>query len=389
MQRRRILVSIRGHLGDVVMALPALRDLRRAYPTARITVIVNEYVRGALDGCPFVDKVIYGFTYQKRGKKSLLLHQSRLLLRIAGRFDTAIELRTTFEHWPLVARISGARTRVGFHPGPKYAHHLTHDLGMQPRGISNRLIGALPIAACDIPTDPTYPKIDWLPRQVRERTAALLRRRGVDTAEGFAVFQVAAHWGCNEWRSEKWAALGDYLADRYGLKVVVTGTDEPFERAKFDEIAGLMRHKPVSLHGQTSIPELFEIVDRAALVVATDSALTQIALAQRTPSVILFGVEPIDENGPLPCEQDMPAEIVQHWKGPEFAPAPNPNCQFGQSACHTQFCRENSSLDQTDVREVIARTDQLLGGPASIRSGLAPGGTGEAARGRAMSQRAG
>jgi ADP-heptose:LPS heptosyltransferase len=361
MKRKRILVSIRGHLGDVVMALPALRDLRREYPRARITVIVNEYVRGALEGCPYVDRIIYGFTYRKRGKKLLQLHQLGLLLRVAGRFDTAIELRTTFEHWPLVALVSGARTRVGFHPWGKYARHLTHDLGRQPRGISNRLVGALPIAACGIPTDPTYPKIDWLPPAVEERTAELLRGAGIDRGQGFAVFQVSAHWGCNEWRSEKWAAIGDYLAERYGLKVVITGTDEPFERAKLEEIAALMRHKPVALHGQTSIPELFELVDRAALVVATDSALTQIALAQRTPSVILFGIEPIDENGPLPCEFAASMEIVQHWEGPGLAPAPNQHCRFGQSSCHTQLCRENSSLERTDVSEVIDRVDRLLG----------------------------
>src|SRR5437899_3477452 len=67
-EKPRILVVARGHLGDILGALPALRGLRQGFRDAHITVIANEYVRGALEQCPFVDEVIYGFTYRSRSR---------------------------------------------------------------------------------------------------------------------------------------------------------------------------------------------------------------------------------------------------------------------------------------------------------------------------------
>jgi ADP-heptose:LPS heptosyltransferase len=104
---------------------------------------------------------------------------------------------------------------------------------------------------------------------------------------------------------------------------------------------------------------LFHIISRASLVVAADSALTQVAIAQRVPSVILFGIEPQVRNGPLPEEARL-MESVQYWEGPDRAPSPNPHCLFGQSHCHTINCRENSSFQRISADEVCRRADAIL-----------------------------
>src|SRR5690606_31204609 len=127
-----------------------------------------------------------------------------------------------------------------------------------------------------------------------------------------------------------------------------------FELEQYRRIRGLARHAPISLHGRTSLPELVEVVRRAALVVATDSALTQIALAESAPAVVMFGIEPMEENGPLDAEL-VTMEVIQHWEGPDLAPPPNPHCRFVGSYCHSEHCRENSSLAATSVDEIIAR----------------------------------
>jgi ADP-heptose:LPS heptosyltransferase len=94
-------------------------------------------------------------------------------------------------------------------------------------------------------------------------------------------------------------------------------------------------------------------------VVASDSAITQVAIAQRVPSVILFGIEPEVRNGPLPNEAHL-METIQYWEGPGLAPQPNTHCLFGQSHCHTGHCRENSSFQRITPREVCDRVDRLL-----------------------------
>jgi ADP-heptose:LPS heptosyltransferase len=236
---------------------------------------------------------------------------------------------------------------------------LTHDLGPEPRIQSNRLTNAAVVRSVGVEANPALPRLDWVPDAERDRAEKVLAESGITTATRFAVFQIAAHWGCYEWRSEKWAALAEHLARGHDLKVIVIGTGEDFEQQKFAELSRLS-HVPVSVQGLTTLPMLFHIVSRAALVVAADSALTQIAIAQKVPSVILFGIEPQVRNGPLPEEAGRLMESVQYWEGPGRAPTPNPHCLFGQSHCHTVNCRENSSFQSITAEEVCERSDHIL-----------------------------
>jgi ADP-heptose:LPS heptosyltransferase len=352
------MVIARGHLGDLVTALPALRDLRAGYPDAHITLIANEYVRGALEGCPFVDEIVYGFGYQPRSSAQAAAMRLKLLARTAGRYDIAVSLRSSPPSSAILGLVSGARVRAGYRQPGLSGRLLTRDLGPEPRLQSNRLTNAAVVGSLRLEMNPVLPRLDWIPDAERERADQLVAERGITTGTRFATFQVAAHWGCYEWQSQKWAALADRLADRHGLKVLVVGTGEEFELRKFAELSSLSR-VPTSVQGLTTLPMLFHIISRSALVIAADSALTQIAIAQGTPSVILFGIEPQVRNGPLPEEVGL-MESVQYWEGPGRAPTPNAHCLFGHSQCHTANCRENSSFERITADEVYERAALVL-----------------------------
>lgn len=360
MKRSGVLVVVRGHVGDLVGATPALRDLRAANPDAHIAAFVNEYTRGTLEGCPYVDEVIYGFAYDERGRWQRLTSFVRAVAPLVGRFKTVVCLRAAPLLGPALALAIGARERVGFDQPSPWGRLLTHNAGPQPREMSNRTINALALEPLGIDTDLAFSPLDWVGDDVRRSTTALLREHGVDPlVQPFAVLQVSCDWGCNEMSSDKWAAVADDLVTRHGLAVVVVGVDNPAEHEKFAEISDAATQPIVSLQGATSIPQLFAVVAEASLVVATDSALTQIALAQAVPSVIMFGIEPVVENGPLPSEAGL-MEVIQHWEGPGLAPTPNTHCRFGESFCHSEHCRENSSLAQTTVGEIRERVGAVL-----------------------------
>lgn len=358
-RRQRILVIARGHLGDMVGALPAFRDLRAGYQDAHITVIANEYVSGLLERCPYVDQVIYGFAYRPRPTWRSIVSRLGLVPRIAGRYDIALCLRMSPRWGSLLGLLSGARIRVGYRKRGLPGRLLTHDLGPEPRLRSNRLTNADVIRPLGLEPNLRLPRLDWLDPAERRRAEDLLAENGVGPRTRFAVCQIATHWGCYEWRSEKWAALADHLSKVHDMKVVMVGAGEAFEKQKFGQIAALSR-APVSIQGKTTIPMLIHIVSRASLVVSTDSALTQVALAQRVPAVIMFGIEPSVRNGPLREEVGTLMESIQYWEGEGRAPAPNPNCRFGQNHCHTDMCCENSSLRRIEVDEVCHRVDRIL-----------------------------
>ncbi len=360
--RERILVVARGHLGDLVQALPALRDLRKAQPRAHITVLLNEYVAGAFEDCPYVDEVLPGFAYVRKKLIGTVTHVMWLLSRVAGSHDAVIGLRWSPTLTPIMALVAGARVRAGFDRTGRLGRLLTHDLGAEPIDtVSNRVLNQLPLVALGVPVDPAYPQIDWLPERIVQQTTDMMAVQGLDPDRPFAVFQLSSHWGCGEWRSDKWAALGDHLADRHDLNVAVTGTSESFEQAKFEQVKNLSRGRvPISLLGKTSVPVLFEVVRRARLVVAGDSGLAQVALAQRTPSVVMFGIEEIEANGPLPGETGQLMRPIQHWDKSSRTSPPNPHCRFGESQCHGTFCREDDSRRRITVAEVCEQADLLL-----------------------------
>lgn len=355
-----VLAVARGHIGDLIQATPALRALRAHYPERHIAVLVNEYAAGVLNGCPHVDEVIPAFAYEKVGKAARLLNAARLIRTLRGRFDVVFCLWYSPAQLPAIACVSGIRTRVGFEiPGVR-GRFLTHSAGVLPMDQPCRVASLMPLYRLGIEASPEYTPLTWAADRVGTRVDGLMTEAGVD-AGPYAVLQVSCNWGCNELRSHKWAEIVDRLWVEHDLPSVVIGLGDRFERAKLDEIRRLTAHPPVSVLGTTTLPELFEVVRRSSLVVATDSALTQIALAQATPAVILFGIEPIVQNGPLPAETGL-MEVIQHWDGPEHAPPPNPNCRFLSSYCHTELCRENSSLAQTTPLEVMERVAKVLAG---------------------------
>ena len=55
---RRILVVCTRYIGDTVLAIPFLRNLRRAFPAATIDVCAEGSARLVLADCPYVDELI-------------------------------------------------------------------------------------------------------------------------------------------------------------------------------------------------------------------------------------------------------------------------------------------------------------------------------------------
>lgn len=357
-RRRRILVVARGHIGDLVQATPALRAIRAHHPDDEITVLANEYTRGLLEGSPDVDRLIYGFAYEERSRGKRLWDMITLWRRLLLRFDVVIALRFSPTPLPLLALAAGARVRSGFDQPGVFGRLLNRNAGPEPKDSNNRVTNLRSLAPLGIEGSAEYRPLSWTSDRAAASAQALLAAHDL-AGTPYAVLQVSCNWGCNQLDARKWAEVVDQLVTRFGIRSVVVGTNDHYELEQFEAIRELASHPPVSLHGRTTLAELVEVVRHASLVVATDSALTQIALAEAVPSVVMFGIEPLHYNGPLPSEHGT-IEVIQHWDGPELAPTPNPHCRFVGSYCHSEHCRENSSLAATSVNEIVASIDAVL-----------------------------
>jgi ADP-heptose:LPS heptosyltransferase len=116
-----------------------------------------------------------------------------------------------------------------------------------------------------------------------------------------------------KWPSEKYATLYDKIIKRYGIPLVILGSEQ--EREMVRSIVDGMKYRPIALAGKLSLRELAGIVSQSALFICNDSAPMHIAAAMKTPTVAIFGPSKSCETGPYgeKCwvvEKDFPCRFT-------------------------------------------------------------------------------
>jgi lipopolysaccharide heptosyltransferase II len=106
---KRIALFLPNWVGDVVMATPAIRAIRDAFPSAELVAVCKPYVADVIAGAPWFGEVILA---DKRGPRSQRLLATARRLR-ARRPDAAILFSNSFRT-ALVARLGGCRRVIGF-----------------------------------------------------------------------------------------------------------------------------------------------------------------------------------------------------------------------------------------------------------------------------------
>ena len=87
----RVVVRGANWVGDAVMTVPALRELRRVLPHARVTLATRPWAEGIFAGADFVDDLLV--VDDRRGRRGLLRQVSAWRGR---RFDLAVLFPNAF-----------------------------------------------------------------------------------------------------------------------------------------------------------------------------------------------------------------------------------------------------------------------------------------------------
>ncbi len=285
---KNILLIKPSSLGDIVMALPALSSLRRSFPQARISWLVRPEFAPILEGHPHLDEIILfdrkalGKAWCRPGAFKQLVDLIARLRR--GRFDAVLDLQGLFRTASL-AWLSGCKKRFGpvwrkefahlFYtttvvPRPEWVHvidtyrKLIEAMGGQERGVEFVL--------------PTKPN-------ATVSAKSLLSQQKINL-DHYAVIIPGSAQVSKCWPADRFAALADRLASEHGLAVVATGGKS--ESPMIEQIHSLAKHPIANLAGQTSLPELVEVLRQAKLVVSNDTGPGHIAAALGRPLVMMF-----------------------------------------------------------------------------------------------------
>ncbi|WP_052510734.1 glycosyltransferase family 9 protein [Crystallibacter crystallopoietes] len=263
--RPELLVLRALKLGDLLVAVPALRALRRAFPDHRILYAAQGWLRPMMELVGSVDDL-------------LDTHGLDVPIGLApGRVDVAVNLHGNgAESRGRIEALQPAR-RIG-HSSPGW------DGPAWPDGLHERDRWARLLEWHGIPADP----LDYRLHRPAQPTSR----------PGAAVLHVGAAYGSRLWPADRFAAVARELA-LAGHDVVFTGSAR--ERPRALEVAALAGFGPDSVvAGEYSLAQFAAVIADAAVVVSADTGAAHLASAYARPSVVMFGPAPVAEWGPPP-----------------------------------------------------------------------------------------
>jgi heptosyltransferase I len=337
---RRILLIKPSAIGDVVHTLPIWNLLRKHWPAAEISWLVTPGCAGLLDGLPGLNVIRF-----ERGRLANAWRSASAAKELLGlgkwlrdlRFDLVIDLQGLFRSGWMTWQ-THAPVRVGFANARELAWTFyTHRVPIESteQHATERYLKVL--AALGVPTGP----IEY-PFAHDERDRAHVETL-LPAGTKYAVLLPGTNWPTKRWPVEKFARLVAPLRQRFGLEVVVAGGPDVAELA--DQIPDA-----INLAGQTNLPQLVALLDRADVVIANDSGPMHIAAALGRPLVAIYG----------------PTSPVR--TGPYYRMETVVRLDIPCSPCYSRQCSHQSCLQWLGIEPVLELAEQQMNGAGPAHS---------------------
>lgn len=291
---RRICLIKPSAFGDVVQTLPLLSVLRRRFPAAKISWVINRELRDLLTGHPDLHEII---PFERRGGwRAWWTLLSTLRSR---RFDLVFDMQGLLRTGVMTAA-SGAILRVGLESAREGSHWAcNHQLMETGRLVPAharywRVAEALglgtenPTALFNLPEE----ALSWSKQFLAETNGPLL------------AIHPGARWATKQWPVAHFAEVAIRAASELGFSLVAIGG--PGERPACEELVRLIADQTGNasgiqvrnLAGQTSLKQLAALLQRCSLVLSNDSGPMHLAAAVQTPVVGVFTCTSPARSGP-------------------------------------------------------------------------------------------
>lgn len=314
---RSILVIKTYGLGNIVILMPVLARLRRAYPDAKIDMLTLDTNCDLVERTGLVDRAIpfrLGGLSRVAGSLWAILRTLR-----ARDYDLVIDFEQFIKISAILGYLTGAGERIGFNTdgqrrGWLYTTRVVYTDSQHMSGIFSRLLQPLGLderpAPFGVRTRPEEEQaVTRFLEQAFDADADAEARAEADTP------LVAVHVGSGpnfydvplkRWPVESFAALADGLVERHGARIVFTGKGDE-ERELVARTLSRMKHAraAVSSCDRLKIGELVALLRRATLTVSNDTSVMHLSAVVETPVVTFFGPTSPLQYGPLHPEQHL------------------------------------------------------------------------------------
>jgi heptosyltransferase III len=280
-EQRRILVVRTDRLGDVILTLPMVAELRDWYPDAFLAMMLNRYTGEIVRGNRSLDEIIWDAPASGKETSSALLETIR-----ARKFDTVFVVHPTPRLAWLAAR-AGIPERIGTgyrfysflfnrkvyeHRKDAQFHELEYNLHML-RALRPEFSGNGVVPKYDISIDPA--------------ADAAVRKHlgGVGADQPLIVLHPGSGGSAHDWPRTHFARLAGLVGGEKRYRLVVTGGAR--EEVLVREIAAAGKTE-LAFAGSLSLPELAALYAMARVVVGNSTGPLHLAAAVGTRVIGLY-----------------------------------------------------------------------------------------------------
>ncbi|MSQ15912.1 MAG: lipopolysaccharide heptosyltransferase II [Dehalococcoidia bacterium] len=332
-------------IGDLLMATPALGQLRRQFPTARIAVATGPWSKDILHGNPHVDEIIDS---RQVGVGPLRIRE---YLSLVSRLKTGdFQLCLVLDRSPLVSLLpfwAGIPLRAGLDSeGRGFSLNIRVPV-TEDRHEAELYLDAVRALGIEI----EEPRLEfsisaaafqWAAEKLRPQLGQLIvLQAGGGVNPGSSMPE-------KRWPQERFGELARLFIEN-GYRIVAVGDQKDKEAAAY--LTGLYNRtdEPViDLTGQTTLEQLGAVASISSLYIGNDSGPTHLAAAVGAPVVAIFGPSRPQNYAPYTKKQ----AVV--YKGEHCT-----NCEFGGGLLRQ--CRNNlRCMKEVSVEDVWRASKEML-----------------------------
>ncbi len=336
MQKRILIVNV-NWVGDALFSTPFIRAVREAYPESYIACLLHPRCREMLASNPRLNEIII---YDEEGEHKNLVGKFRLIASLRRkRFDTAFLLHRSFTK-ALIVYLAGIKKRIGY--PTKHRSLLLTDTVEEPTDQMHKVEYFLNLAI-SAGIAPSIRSCEFFVKEPdRKIIKKLLREEGISDTDSIVVLCPGGNWDPKRWPKENFAKVADSLAERFGVKIVISGAKKDVPLA--ESISGMMKNKPVITCGKTTLGGLGALLEGSSLVVANDTGPMHIAVAMKAKVIALFGPTSSRITGP-------------YGEGDYKVIFKNDTCEV---PCYDFTCKDNRCMAAITVEDVLKEAEKTL-----------------------------
>jgi 3-deoxy-D-manno-octulosonic-acid transferase/heptosyltransferase-1 len=356
-----ILIVKLSAIGDVIHTLPAVNAIRRQYPHAHISWLIEEDAADLILGHSALNRVM--ISKRKKWLKGLrganwrenLKHIVDFIQTLRDtHYDLVIDFQFLLKSGVLIG-LTRADRKIGFDRGMEHMEHSylflnerVPPVDMEVHALERNL---MLIRHLDVDCQ----RVEYnLP--IRPYHFQLLRDdlnlQGYNPSQPLVAMNPVAKWETKLWSAPKFAQLADRLIQTYGVSVVFTGS--PQDVAQTAAIASLMKNPAIDMAGKTTLKSLAALYQKTVMLITTDTGPMHLAAAVNTPTVALFGPTAPWRTGPYGNRHTVVRQPVA------CSPCFKRQCQIKTHECMCQLSVEQvfGTVQKRLKKILVGNTDK-------------------------------